>query len=264
MITRKKIKEIINKKDYVRAGAIICKYSLNKIKNLKAVRLIKNHFDNYNQLRFYREYLGPNKFVFDVGANIGKKTDLFLKLGCRVVAIEPQSDLANSLQAKYSLDKSVTVEHCGLGREDGEAVINISTKYPGFSSFNKSWQQGKKYNNFDKTEKVATTTLDNLIRKYGLPDFCKIDVEGFEDEVLAGLSIKIPMINFEFHSDDMELARKCLHRLKDIGYAKFNFVMSENSKMCLPRWLPADHIPSEIEKKEKIKKEIIWGDIYAK
>lgn len=260
----KKIKKIINKKGYVQSGIMICKYYSNKIGNLRVVQLVKNHLNGYNQLKFYKKYLGSNKLVFDVGANIGKKSDLFLKLGCKVVAIEPQSDLAERLRSRHSLNNSIVVLHCGLGKEDSEAVINISTKYPGFSSFNKSWQEGKKYHDFDKTEKVIVTTLDKLITKYGLPDFCKIDVEGFEHEVLLGLTNKIPMINFEFHSDDLELTKKCLQKLQSIGYEKFNFTMSENSKMRLSEWLPADEVCPEIEKLEKIKKTLIWGDVYAK
>ena len=39
---------------------------------------------------------------------------------------------------------------------------------------------------------VPATTLDELIAAYGIPAFVKIDVEGMEHEVLAGLSQPVP------------------------------------------------------------------------
>ena len=45
---------------------------------------------------------------------------------------------------------------------------------------------------------VPVTTLDALIDRYGLPAFCKIDVEGFEEAVVRGLSRPIPSVSFEF------------------------------------------------------------------
>jgi hypothetical protein len=64
---------------------------------------------------------------------------------------------------------------------------------------------------------VPATTLDNLIKKYGRPDFTKIDVEGFEMEVFKGLSQSLPLLSFEFHSDDMAKTRSCLDRLLSFG-----------------------------------------------
>src|SRR5689334_4646326 len=43
------------------------------------------------RLRFYRQFVGPGDLVFDVGANVGHVTKVFLRAGARVVAIEPQS-----------------------------------------------------------------------------------------------------------------------------------------------------------------------------
>jgi hypothetical protein len=51
---------------------------------------------------------------------------------------------------------------------------------------------------WNETEQVVIDTLDNLIAKYGLPKFIKIDVEGFELDVLKGLTNPVPIISFEY------------------------------------------------------------------
>jgi FkbM family methyltransferase len=191
---KNKIKKILFERPYSESIKILRQYLTGKFINLTVIKSLKDLESDRKQLIFYNKYIGKNKLIFDIGANIGDKTNLFLKLGCKVIAVEPQSDLANRLRIKYTNNKNVAVERCGIGKEDGEAEINISTKYPGFSSFIKTWQQGTKYHTFEKTEKVKITTLDKLISKYGIPYFCKIDVEGFEYEVLSGLSKKIPLI----------------------------------------------------------------------
>ncbi|MCX6701635.1 MAG: FkbM family methyltransferase [Candidatus Zambryskibacteria bacterium] len=261
-----KIKKIIvDPKKYWKNSKTIMNYFGNFIKKVLFINNIQEWQKNRNQIKFYKKYIiKTNKLIFDIGANVGKKTDLFLRLEYVVIVVEPQSLIVAGLRKKYQDNPRVIVEECGIGKEEGEAQINISTKYPGFSSFIKEWQKGTKYHSFEKTEKVKLTTLDKLISKYGLPDFCKIDVEDFEHEVLLGLSSKIPMINFEFHSNNKEQLLWCLSRLQTIGYDSFNFVVDENSIMSSDIWLTIDELLTKIETLEKNSKIVILGDVYAK
>src|SRR5437868_2204121 len=74
-----------------------------------------------NELDFYRSLLGgfrERDLIFDVGANHGLKTSIFLRLGARVVAIEPD-DLNQAILEekflKYRLDpKPVTIVGKGV------------------------------------------------------------------------------------------------------------------------------------------------------
>jgi hypothetical protein len=64
--------------------------------------------------------------------------------------------------------------------------------------------------------------LDSLILEYGVPDLVKIDTEGYEYEVLKGLSQNGPrVITFEWHEEDYEILINCLNHLTKIGYETF-------------------------------------------
>ena len=70
---------------------------------------------------------------------------------------------------------------------------------------------------WDKAIEVPCTTLDALVAEHGTPAFAKIDVEGFEDTVLAGLSRPLPKLSFEFTTIQRDVAQRCLDRLASLG-----------------------------------------------
>ncbi len=214
------------------------------------------------ELVFLNKLIGRDKLVFDIGANIGIKTESFRKLGHKVVALEPQDYCYQVLKQKFSLDDRVIALKKGVGSEKGELELNVSSIYRGFSSFIPDWQKGTKYYTFDKKEKVEITTLDDLISEYGLPFYCKIDVEGFELKVLIGLNKKIPIISFEFHGNDSQLTKNCLEKLSHLGFKKFNFSPFEEYKINFSNWLEKESFFRELA--QAISNDPgLWGDIYA-
>src|SRR4029079_17220966 len=82
-----------------------------------------------------------------------------------------------------------------------------------------------------KTKTVAMKTLDELIAKHGIPRFVKIDVEGFEDEVLAGLHHPLPMLSFEFTTIQRGVALKAIERLARSSLYSFNAALGESQQL---------------------------------
>lgn len=233
-------------------------YKINYISN-KIIQIIQSR----RTRTFLKKLIGSNQLVFDVGANIGAKTEIFSMQNNRVISIEPQSNLCKNLKIKFSSNSNIIIENSGISDQEGELILNISSKYNGFSSFDDQWQKNTKYDSFDTTEKVKVTTLDNLIKKYGLPYYCKIDVEGFEEKVLTGLSQKIPLISFEFHSSNFSSIEKCMELLQKLGYEEFNYDVSEKAKFKNRKWMKQNEFIEIIKNDTNIHKDL-WGDIYCR
>ena len=54
-------------------------------------------------LRFYSRFIHKGDLCFDVGAHMGNRTEIFLKLGANVIAVEPQEDCINQLREKIGI-----------------------------------------------------------------------------------------------------------------------------------------------------------------
>jgi FkbM family methyltransferase len=164
------------------------------------------------------DFIKNGDLVFDIGANIGKMTWMYRRLGARVVAIEPQAVCVEQLKETFMDDDGVTIEAIACGERSGAAKMScyggttISTLVPGHY-----WQLGGPWEGTptDWTEIVPMTTLDLVISQYGIPAFIKIDVEGYEHQVLCGLSQFVPL-QFEYHPVFWEQACKCMARILQI------------------------------------------------
>jgi FkbM family methyltransferase len=216
----------------------------------------------------YRGYIPLNGLVFDVGAHLGDRTRAFSGLGARVVALEPQPRVFQWLERRVGSFPGVVLRTEAVGPAPGEATLEISRRTPTLSTLSGSWRDGIGRRNpgfravsWDESLTVRVVTLDQLIDEYGLPDFCKIDVEGFESEVLAGLTQPIPALSFEFVSGALEIAEECVRRLAVLGTYEFNAVRGEQRSYLFPGWQSGEAI---LEWLQHGADAISSGDIYAR
>jgi FkbM family methyltransferase len=187
----------------------------------------------------YGQWIHRGDLCFDVGANMGDRTRLFLGLGARVVAVEPQRKCIAALREIRS-DRLV-IEEVALGATSGTAMLRIA-KASTLSTLAEGWidrvRESGRFAEFDWREgvEVQVSTLDDLIARHGMPVFCKIDVEGYEAEVLEGLSQPLPALSFEFTPEWSEAAERTLTRLALLGFTQFNFSVGESLRLEWPDW----------------------------
>ena len=94
------------------------------------------------------------------------------------------------------------------------------------STASEEWVKDSRFaDSFSNTTKiqVETITLDDLIKQYGEPRFIKIDVEGYELEVLQGLTTKQADICFEWVEERISKAKECCEYLSKLGYENFGY-----------------------------------------
>jgi FkbM family methyltransferase len=225
--------------------------------------LFKKLFKRRIRYHDVKKFLNTNDLFFDVGAHLGDKSKELIKNKINVVMIEPQPECLKELKKLYSKNPFVTIIPMGLGRSKQKLEMSVNSKQPVISTFAEHWKTGRFSESvWDKKITVDITTLDELIKKFGDPKFIKIDVEGFEHEVLLGLTKKSGIISFEFASEFIENAYKSIDYLISIGYTEFNYSLGERRKFYT-QWSNANTIKKGL--KNNIKEDdLLWGDLYCK
>ena len=214
---------------------------------------------------FYRQFLSPGDLCFDVGANMGGKTAIFLGLGARVIAVEPQSDCAGFLRVHYGRHPNCVIVEKALGAREGTATMYLNDANV-LSTLSTEWIQRMGESgrfqglNWGRQIAVPLTSLDRLIEQYGVPAFCKIDVEGYEYQVLQGLSRPLSALSFEFAEETIDQTVRCVERLQQLGDYEFNFVQGDVPAMKLDRWVDAATICRHLGQRIPF----FWGDVYAR
>jgi len=212
------------------------------------------------ELAFYANLIPPGSLCFDIGANIGEKTEVFLRAGATVIAFEPQPDCVKELKARCGhYGKKLHVEECALGERAGEATMHLRQS-SGHGSLLSDWQ-GTPYGELP----VSISTVDAAIAKYGRPMYIKIDVEGYELNVLKGLTQTVPLLSFEYHLSDREIATSvaCLEYLAQSKDITINVVPFDNMEFALPGWLRLEQFTDIFPSAFRNRRGFFYGDIFV-
>ena len=205
---------------------------------------------------FYSSFLNidnPNQLIFDIGANKGNKVKAFLKMGFKVIAVEPEKKALSTLRWRFANNKNVTIVDQGVSDKKGTLDIHIADSRSGLNTLSDKWVNTLETENdnrldkkhaFKKSYKINVTTLDLLFAKYGNPYFIKIDVEGFEVNALKGMNQLPSLLSFETNLPEfIDETLECIQRLQDLS-ASITFNYSIDDKLESENWLSADEIRS--------------------
>lgn len=159
------------------------------------------------------------KLIFDIGMHKGQDSQFYLKRGYKVIAVE-----ANPILAKKNADKfkayidtgQLIIENVGMADKKGVLPFYINKSLSEWSSFNKEY--GSRRGKFEVVN-IECITINDLIEKYGIPYYIKVDIEGYDYYIVNNLpGNKVPYVSCEF--TDIEL----LDELKEKGYNKFKMI----------------------------------------
>jgi FkbM family methyltransferase len=233
----------------------------------RPARFLYRHLLNHEKLRdlrrdtaFFSQMVEAGSLCFDVGANIGEKAEALLCAGATVVAFEPQPDCMLELTARCGHRPRFTARQVALGSQVGETTMYIHSIHTS-SSLDPEWAGA-----IEHSIRVPVTTLDRVIDEFGVPSFCKIDVEGWELEVLKGLSRPIPLISFEYRQIEggLEKVVACLDHLGRLGGLSINITPAENLEFAFPEWCSPEEFFNRFPSVFRGRDEFFYGDIFVR
>ena len=247
------------------AGALRARRSVGL---LRSILMYYGRPDRTRRLMsFYRQFIQPGDLCFDIGAHVGGRLRLWSALGATIIALEPQPQCMTLLRRWYGRSSHITLVEAAVGAHPGSERLLISEATPTVSTLSPAWVDAvRQVDSFARVEWdsaviVAVTTLDALIATYGTPAFCKIDVEGYELEVLRGLSQPLPALSFEYIPATADLAVGCIARLLDLGAYTFNWSTGEQHRWQSSNWLTGAEMIRHVE---GLPRKGASGDIYAR
>lgn len=215
---------------------------------------------------FFARFVRAGDLVFDIGSHVGDHIGSFRRLGARVVAVEPQPLCARAIRAIYAGDDRVTLVEAACGAHAGIIQLNINSANPTVSTASPHFLKaadgaaGWEDEVWDSRIEVTSITLDTLVGEYGVPAFVKIDVEGFEDAVLEGLSCPVPALSFEFTTIERAVAQRCLDRLTALGFNGYNIALGDTMSLALSQWTSAEGMAAHLL---SLPHAVNSGDVYC-
>ena len=206
------------------------------------------------------------KLVIDIGANVGNTVEQFLISSEKVICFEPNPALVKHLNNRF-FKRPVVVDGRGVSNLKGKQIFKISNANT-ISTFSEDWINNSRFSdsyNWGRTVEVDTITLDGIIDEYGIPDYIKIDIEGYEYEVLTSFSKLLPntIFAFEWAEEQKTKINLIINHLINLGYNQFSHTEADSIQLDEDIDWKSYHefnLLKELnpEKKEK------WGMIYFK
>jgi FkbM family methyltransferase len=228
-----------------------------------------------SELAFYRRLLRgmrPGDLVFDIGANEGYKTDIFLRMGARVVAVEPDKHCQEVLKRRFLQHRlrARRVVIVGAAVSDHDGVDTIWTDAPGSAknTLSRKWVELLRNDDrrfgarlaFGNRQDIETLRIETLISRYGEPFFIKIDVEGYEPRVLRGLDRPVSYVSFEVNLPEFRLeGRQCIELLAAQSVnSRFNYAVDCHRGLVLQKWADRREFLSVFGECDERSIEVFW------
>lgn len=195
--------------------------------------------------------------IYDVGMHNGDDTAYYLRKGYDVIAIEADPCLAEQGEQRFSdfIKKGrLQIINCGITENDGTAEFFVNETNSVWNSF---YEEIASRDNLPYHKiKVTCTQFENILKKYGVPFYLKIDIEGNDMLCVEALDPDDLPYYLSVEASSVEQ----LFKLKNIGYKKFQCI---NQYSLLPLTL-SNHAHKKLSFKKNIEERSLPSRILSR
>ena len=206
------------------------------------------------------------RLLFDIGANRGLYADANIAEYDDCVLVEANPELCSFLQEKYRMNPKMQIENCIVSNKPSETfyISNADT----ISTVDKEWIENSRFSKnyqWHPIQGLPTRSIDALVEQYGTPSFMKIDVEGYEYNVICSMTKKYCPLSFEWAEEKKGEILLTLEYLQKLGYSRFSVQMEDSYtyKVSQENWTDYTSIYQMFQQACDPGRKSSWGMLWA-
>jgi FkbM family methyltransferase len=196
-----------------------------------------------------------DKLIYDVGAHKGEDTEFYLKKGFSVLAIEAIPEFCASLERKFAefvQDGRLRILNVAVSKTAGPIDFFIDENVSVWGTTNLDWVQRNRSLGAGKTRKIQVEArpLADIIAEFGVPRYCKIDIEGNDLDALKSFvgAKEVPsFISLESDKRDWNRLMDEFLTFQQLGYSRYKVI-----DQTLVKWQSCPRPPREGDALEHI------------
>jgi FkbM family methyltransferase len=204
--------------------------------------------------------------LVDVGANHGLYTDANINKFSHFILVEANPLLYQELIEKYKSFPNITVIHAIASNKPSETfyvsnadqISTVDTDWITKSRFSKNYT-------WRPLHGIKTIPLDKIVELFPTIERIKIDVEGYEYNVLQSLHKKVPTLCFEWAEEKKEELLLSIQYVKDLGYQYFHVQYEDKYAYEVPsdQWVDFNTLHHLLDTTCQMDRKEKWGMIWA-
>lgn len=178
-----------------------------------------------------------NDLIYDVGMHKGEDTEYYLKKGFKVIGIEADPDLSGYCRNKFSIEiekgnliiiEGAIVEPTYVKMKNVKAIFFKNKNNSVWGTVDRDWAtRNERMGTSNEIIEVPIIYFSDILEKYGIPHYLKIDIEGMDVVCLKALQhfeIKPSYVSIESNKVSFKKLQEELELLKQLGYTGFKAI----------------------------------------